>query len=377
MKRNLNLYIALLLIATLIFSFLTIYAFGHEETHKISVSAHSAVLYQPETNSFLYSKNSRTRMPMASTTKIMTALVALEESNLTDLVVIDENSVGIEGSSAYLKEGEKLTVEELLYALLLQSANDAAVAIACHISGDVDAFASLMNSKANSLGLSNTHFTNPHGLDNEEHYTTAEDLARIAAEALKNENFRNITSTYQKTFSTEERSRTYVNHNKLLRMYDGCIGVKTGFTKKSGRCLVAAAERDGLTFISVTLDATSDWNDHKRMLDVGFNSLEKIILAEKNEFCYKIPIINGESDELTVTNKNEASIITEKGDNKLESHLKLVRYAIAPVREGENLGEVIFTLDGKEVERVNLVATETVLQKKEKSFLQKLISLFN
>ncbi len=377
MKRNLNLYIAMLLIAALIFSFLTIYAFGQEETHKISVSAHSAVLYQPETGTFLYSKNSSVKMPMASTTKIMTALVALEESSLTDLVVIDENSVGIEGSSAYLKEGEKLTMEELLYALLLQSANDAAVAIACHISGDVDAFASLMNSKAYSLGLSNTHFRNPHGLDNEEHYTTAEDLAKIAAEALKNESFRNITSTYKKTFSTEERSRTYVNHNKLLRMYDGCIGVKTGFTKKSGRCLVAAAERDGLTFISVTLDAPSDWNDHKKMLDMGFNSLERIILAEKNEFCYKIPIVNGEIDELTVTNKNEASIITKKGDQRIESHLKLIRYAIAPVREGEILGEVIFTLNGQEIDRINLIATETILKKKESSFFEKLISLFN
>lgn len=377
MKRNLNIYIALLLIAALIFSFLTIYAFGEEEIHKLSVSARSAVLYQPETSSFLYSKNSDVRMPMASTTKIMTALVALEECDPSEIVQIDERAVGIEGSSAYLKEGEELTMEELLYALLLQSANDAAVAIACHIGGDVPGFALMMNEKAEELGLENTHFTNPHGLDNEEHYTTAAELAKIAAEALKNESFRKITSTYKKTFSTEERSRTYVNHNKLLRMYDGCIGVKTGFTKRSGRCLVGAAEKGGLTFVTVTLDAPSDWNDHRAMLDAGFESLERIILAEEEEYCYKIPLLNGEADSLNVTNTEGASVITEKSDHKLEKHLKLVRYAIAPVKEGEILGEVVFTLDGKEAGRISLIATETVLKKKEKGLFERFLSIFN
>lgn len=268
-------------------------------------------------------------------------------------------------------------MEELLYALLLQSANDAATAIAYYIGGDVEGFSALMNEKAVSLGLNDTHFTNPHGLDSTEHYTTASDLAIIAAEAMKNDTFKTIVSTYKKSFSTEERSRTYVNHNKLLRMYDGCIGIKTGFTKKSGRCLVAAAERDGLTFISVTLDAPSDWSDHKKMLDFGFESLEKINFAESEEYCYKIPILGGESDQVTVVNSVEASAILQKGDYLMKQEIKLVPYAIAPVNQGEILGEIVFTVDGQEVSRVNLVAKETILKKKEKGLLDKFFSLFN
>ena len=376
MKRNINVYVAILLITALVFSFLTIYAFGHEEHRKISISARSAALYQPELKVFLFSKNADTRMPMASTTKIMTGLVAIDNCDLTDVVVIDENSVGIEGSSAYLRIGDELTMEELIYALLLQSANDAATAIAYHIGGNVEDFASLMNDKAQTLGLQNTHFTNPHGLDDEEHYTTAEDLAIIAAEAMKNDTFKSIVSTYKKTFSTEERSRTYVNHNKLLRMYDGCIGIKTGFTKKSGRCLVAAAERDGLTFISVTLDAPSDWNDHKKMFDLGFESLEKITLAEPEEYCYKIPLLDGEADEITVTNPEGASLILDKGDYDIQKQIKLIRYAIAPVKSGDILGEIIFTIDGQEAKRVSLIAQETVLKKKEKGLLDRFLSIF-
>lgn len=376
MKRNINIYIALIIITALIFSLLTIFAFGQESNHKISISARSAALYQPETDTFLYLKNSNNTMPMASTTKIMTALIATERAQLSDVVIIDKNAVGIEGSSAYLKEGEKLTMEELLYALLLQSANDAAVAIAYHIGGDLQRFVSLMNDKAESLGLKNTHFTNPHGLDNEEHYTTAEDLAKIAAEALKNETFRTIASTYKKTFSSAERSRTYVNHNKLLRMYDGCIGIKTGFTKRSGRCLVSAAERDGLSFISVTLDAPSDWSDHKKMLDLGYDTMEKVVLSQENEYCYKIPVINGENDSLRVINSDELSIITEKTKNTPESRVKLVRYAIAPINEGDILGEVIFTTEGKEVGRINLVAAETIPERRNTSFFNKIISFF-
>ena len=376
MNKNLNLYVAIILITALIFSFLTIYAFGQGEQHKLSVSAHSAAIYQPESNNFLYSKNAEVKMPMASTTKIMTALVALEKSELTDLVVIEENSVGIEGSSAYLRAGDKLTMEELLYALLLQSANDAATAIAYHIGGDVSGFASLMNDKAESLGLKNTHFTNPHGLDDDEHYTTAKELAIIASEAMKNDIFKSIVSTYKRTFSTEERSRTYVNHNKLLRMYDGCIGIKTGFTKKSGRCLVAAAERDGLTFISVTLDAPSDWSDHKKMFDYGFECLERITLAEPEEYCYKIPLLDAEKENIIVSNPDGESIITSKGEHDIKKQIRMVRYAVAPISAGDKLGEIIFTIDGKETKRINLIANETILKKKEKGLFDRLLSIF-
>ena len=377
MKSNINLYIILLIIVALIFSFLTIYAFGHEMSTDISLSANSAVLYQPENDIFLYSKSADTKMPMASTTKIMTALVALDGTSLQDTVIIDERAVGVEGSSAYLKAGEVLTIEELLYALLLQSANDAAVAIACHVAGDVDAFALLMNDKAKDLGLFCTNFTNPHGLDDKEHYTTARELAIITAEAMKNESFRKITSTYKKTFSTEDRTRTYVNHNKMLLNYEGCIGVKTGYTQRSGRCLVVAAERNGLEFISVTLDAPNDWSDHTKLLDYGYDTLERIDLAKVDEYCYNVPIINGDKESILVTNDKDISIIVEKGNRSLNKHIKLIHYAVAPISEGDVLGEIIFTVDGKEVDRCHLIARENAGSNEKNSFLDRLTSLFN
>ena len=334
-----------------------------------------SVLYVPETNVFLYSKNSEAKMPMASTTKIMTALVALEECEMSEVVPIDSTAVGTEGSSAYLVAGELLTMEELIYALLLQSANDAAVAIACHIDGSVEAFADRMNDRAARLGLECTHFEKPHGLDSSEHYTTARDLAKIAAAALENEKLKEIVSTSKKSFVTEERSRTYVNHNKLLRMYDGCIGVKTGYTKKSGRCLVGAAERDGLTFVSVTLDAPSDWQDHKRMLDFGYERLEKLSFAEACEYEYTLPVIDGCEAEVRVCNLEAASLIRDCGGPDFESHVRLARFAVAPVQKGDILGEVIFTIDGKAVARVDLVASETI-EKKENRFFGRLASLF-
>lgn len=378
MKReNINLYIAVLLIAAIIFSFLTIYAFGEQRQSAFSVSAHSAALYQPDNDIFLYSKNPDQRMSMASTTKIMTALVALEQGNLDDVVEIDDSAIGIEGSSAYLKLGDLLTLEELVYALLLQSANDAAVAIACHIGGSIEGFSALMNERAAKLSLSDTHFTNPHGLDDPEHYTTARELALIAAEALKNSEFKKIVSTYKRTFSTEERVRTYVNHNKLLRLYDGCIGVKTGFTKKSGRCLVGAAEKDGLRFISVTLDAPSDWSDHSKMLNLGYESLEKVVLAEPLDHMYKIPLIDGERDHFFAANTEGGEIIREKSDSVSEENIKLLRYGVAPINIGDAVGEIIYTSDGKEIMRMPIVALESVKKKKQSGFFDKILSIFD
>ena len=378
MKReNFNLYIAMLLIAAIIFSFLTIYAFGEQRQSAFSVSAHSAALYQPDNDIFLYSKNPNQRMSMASTTKIMTALVALEQGNLDDVVEIDDSAIGIEGSSAYLKLGDLLTLEELVYALLLQSANDAAVAIACHIGGSIEGFSALMNERAAKLSLSDTHFTNPHGLDDPEHYTTARELALIAAEAIKNSEFKKIVSTYKRTFSNETRVRTYVNHNKLLRLYDGCIGIKTGFTKKSGRCLVGASEKDGLRFISVTLDAPSDWSDHSKMLNFGYERLERLVLAEPFDHMYKIPLIDGERDHFFAANTEGGELIQEKSDSAIEENIKLLRYGVAPVNRGDVVGEIIYTSGGKELMRVPIVATESVAKKKQSGFFDKILSIFD
>lgn len=227
----------------------------------VGVSAKSAVLIETSADRIVYRKNADEKLPMASTTKIMTAICAIENTDDLDRkITVADCAVGVEGSSIYLKHGEHLSVRELVYGLMLSSGNDAAVAIACAVSGDVQRFAALMNETAKKIGVQNTSFKNPNGLDEEGHYTTAYDLARIASYALKNDEFKKIVSTYTTTIPYEGYSydRRLKNHNKLLKLYDGCIGIKTGFTKKSGRCLVSAAERDGAVLVAVTLNAPDD-----------------------------------------------------------------------------------------------------------------------
>ena len=367
------LWMMLLLITLFLILSYTIASAG---TSDLSLSARAAVLYEPETKSFLYEKNCDLRLPMASTTKVMTALVAIERGDLGEYVEIDSRAVGTEGSSAYLKEGEIITLEELLYALLLSSANDAAVAIACHISGEVDKFATLMNEKAVILGLKNTSFKNPHGLDDTEHYTTAKDLAIISAEAMKNETFKNIVSSYKKSFSSEERSRTYVNHNKLLNKYDGCVGVKTGFTKKSGRCLVGACEKDGVSLITVTLNASDDWCDHEKLFDLGYSMVERIILCNPYDYLYTVPTIGAKDKSVTLTNKDGFSAIVPKGVHIIKDYVKSHRYLIAPVSDEEILGEIYFTVDGKKIGSVRLYSTDNITNNEEKGLLKRIFDIW-
>lgn len=271
MKDNKEKVLALLIVLTLLFSLFTIYV---ASGNLPSVSARAATLYEPETGRFLYKKDADTRLPMASTTKIMTALIALEQLLPDRAITVDGRACGIEGSSVYLKPGEIISAEALIYALMLRSANDAAEALAYEISGSIEGFAELMNARVKSLGLTDTHFVNPHGLDHKEHYTTAHDLAIITAEALKLPKFAEISSTYKKTIKSSAETRLLINHNKLLKSYDGCIGVKTGYTKRSGRSLVTAADRDLCCLICVTIDAPSDWQDHRTLLDYGFALLK-------------------------------------------------------------------------------------------------------
>ncbi len=375
-KNGLNLYISLFLLTVLLFSLLTVYAAASVRDKKPSVGAKAAVLYEPETESFLYEKEADLRLPMASTTKIMTALVTLESAEPSDTVVIDGRAVGIEGSSAYLREGDEYTVEELLYALMLGSANDAAVALACHISDGTEEFAELMNERARSLSLTDTHFENPHGLDGKEHYTTAKELSLIAAEAMKNDVFRQIVATYKRTFTHGERVRTYVNHNKLLKMFEGAAGVKTGFTKSSGRCLVGAAERGGLTMITVTLDDPCDWQDHGELFDYGYSLLEKITLCDAGEYVYRLPLTDGDTDGITVSNTEGTSVIVPTGEHRVSEYVKLPKFTAAPVTEGEVLGEVVFTVDGEYAGSVRLMATETAPVKAKQNLFDKILSFF-
>jgi len=231
----------------------------------IGTSAVSAIVIETSGNSVIYQKNAYKKMPMASTTKIMTALCAIEAGNIDRTVTVNPNAVGIEGSSIYLQKGEKLTLRDLLYGLMLNSGNDAAVAIAYEVSGGIDEFALLMNKTAQKIGCKNTHFENPSGLDGKEHYTTAYDLAIITSYAMKIPAFADIVSTYRKSIPNGDKTyeRQLKNHNKLLNMYDGCTGVKTGYTKKCGRCLVSSAKRDGVELVAVGGESDA----HARPLD--------------------------------------------------------------------------------------------------------------
>ncbi len=333
-----------------------------------SVSAKSAVLIEAGSGEVIFLKNADIRMSMASTTKIMTALVALENADISKLVSVSPLAVGVEGSSVYLYPNERLTLEDLLYALLLESANDAAAAIAIEVGGSIEGFAELMNKKALELGLVDTHFDNPHGLDSETHYTTARELALIAREAMANEQFKTIASTYKRTIPLNETEgvRLLLNHNRLLKSYEGAIGVKTGFTKKSGRCLVSAAERGGLTFIAVTLGAPDDWRDHTEMLDFGFSLYEARVLCTPGSFSYIMPISGGDCDHIILENTQELTLILPRGVGEVECTVELPRFVFAPVSEGDVLGRLVFYLDGEEIAESKIVAKGSVLRQKTK-----------
>ncbi len=341
-------------------------------------SAKSAVVIDAESGKILYSKDAHTRKGMASTTKIMTALIALENSTLDRLVTVDPRACGVEGSSVYLFENEKITMESLLYALMLQSANDAAEAIAYAVSGSIEAFVALMNQKADEIGLTATHFDNPHGLDGETHYTTAYELALIAAEALENEIFAEIVSTVKKSIPLHngEATRLLVNHNRLLREYDDIIGVKTGFTKKCGRTLVSAAQKNGIRLICVTLDDGNDWADHRALLDYGFSLYEKNEITNAGECSYTVPVCGGEAPSVRVQNKESLSVSLPKNHGEIVSVTELPRFLYAGVEKGDVIGKTVFYADGIKIGEVLLYAQDSVSIKREEKNFWKIIFSF-
>ncbi len=308
------------------------------------VSARGAVLIEAESGEVIFGQNENARLSMASTTKIMTALVAIEQMPLDTVITVTDASVGVEGSSIYLTAGETLTLEDLLYALLLESANDAAETIAVAVAGDVPSFADLMNRKAAELGLVNTHFVNPHGLDADGHFTTAKELALLSRAALENEDFRRICSEKRHTIPLRntEGVRLLINHNRLLSSYDGCIGVKTGFTKKTGRCLVSAAERDGVRLIAVTLGAPDDWRDHTAMLDYGFSLYESVTLCEPGFYNSPMPMIAGDCDYVMVENTDALSVVLPRNHGRIECVVERRRFDFAPLAAKESVGRLCF-----------------------------------
>lgn len=252
----------------------------------VGVSAQAAILMDTESGRILFEKNSDQQLRIASITKIMTAIIAIENGDLADKVETSRNAYRVEGSSIYLKLGEKLTLENMLYGLMLRSGNDAAVAIAEHIGGSVEGFVQLMNQKAQELGMSKTVFSNPHGLDtHEEHYSTAKDMAVLTAYAIQNEEFAKIVATERRTAPLEGESwdRIWYNKNRMLSKYPYADGVKTGFTKRAHRTLVSSATKDGHKLVAVTLNAGDDWNDHISMFEYGYNNYKLTTLVEEGQ----------------------------------------------------------------------------------------------
>lgn len=325
----------------------------------VADSAKSACLMNAVTGNIVFEKNGNEKLPMASTTKIMTLLTALEKSRPDEIVTVTKEAVMQEGSSAYLKEGAKITMENLMYGLMLNSGNDAAVAIACHISGSTAAFADEMNALAKKIGANNSSFKNPNGLDEEGHYTTAIDLAKITQYALKNEEFCKIVSTrlhkaeYTKT-DGELFELEYINHNRLLREFEGCIGVKTGYTKADGRCLVSAAERNGAKYIAVTLNAPDDWAEHKEMLELGFNGcrIERVVTHGDSIKHLK----SGDAEcKLVAAADFDIPVDGNNGSN-LEVKINLPEKIDFSLNQGEKVGELLIYSNETFLEAVDIVA---------------------
>ena len=339
----------------------------------LSLSAQSAVLIDARDGRVLYEKDADTPRPMASTTKIMTAVVALESCDVNEIIEIADEAVGVEGSSIYLQKGERMTLLELLYALLLQSANDAAVAIAVGVGGSVGNFADMMNEKATSLGLTSTHFENPNGLDADGHVTTARELALLTAYALKNPTFAEIVATYKRKISGPNGTvRLVVNHNKLLNMYDGCVGVKTGFTKKSGRCLVSAACRESLTLVSVTLSAPDDWRDHTAMLNYGYENYCCEILCDEGGFIETLPVVGGVQDSLLCVNCDYVAATLPRDHGEISIDVRLPQMIYAPVSAGDIVGHVTYKCEGKVIGETDVKAAYNIEQiRYKKNFWQK------
>ena len=345
MKRIFSVFLALLL---------CINAF---KVRALSTSASCAVLIDADSGKVLYAKNEQTKASMASTTKIMTALLLCENKDLSDTLLITDKMVMVEGTSMGLKSGMTVTYKDLLYGMLLASGNDAANATAIGISGSIEKFVELMNKRARELGLSDTNFETPSGLDGEKHYTTALDLAMLTKEALLNSDFADACKTKSITLEYGGYSHTLTNHNKLLSMNSDVIGVKTGYTKKSGRCLVSAAKRNGVILIAVTLNDGNDWNDHNEMLNYGFSVVKcKTVKFDSEE--YNINVVAGKQDLLSV--KSEAVEFSCSEEAQITKKVYIEKFVYAPIKVGDKIGYIEYKNGQSIIAKQELLAQNNI-----------------
>ncbi|HLR71564.1 MAG TPA: D-alanyl-D-alanine carboxypeptidase family protein [Pseudogracilibacillus sp.] len=334
-----------------------------QSIEKVQVSANNAVLIEESTGRILFEKQAHEKRPVASITKLMTAIIAIEQGKLEDIVVPSDRAIHMEGSSIYLQKSEKMSLEDLLYGLMLRSGNDAAVAIAEHIAGSVEGFVFLMNEKASYLGMTNTHFANPHGLDEDGHYSSAYDIAILMKYAMDNDVFKEIASTEH--YQSDNRTYQWQNKNKLLtQLYNYCTGGKTGFTNKAGRTLVASAQKESLSLIAVTLDAPDDWNDHIHLFEQAFKEYDLVILEKegKRTFVSEEKFISGFiKDEVIVPLKKE-----EKENVRKQAILKQISTDTS-TSETE-IGSISYYLSEEEIAKIPVYDAET----KKRTFLDEL-----
>lgn len=339
------------------------------------LTAKSAVVIEAKTGKVIYARDAETRRYPASTTKMMTLIVALEKGRLDDVVTASQMASETEGSSIWLENGEKLKLEDLLYGMMLVSGNDATVAVAEHIAGSVPEFAKLMTQKAREIGAANTNFTNSSGLPDERHYSTARDLAKIAAYGYQNELFETIISAKEKVipWAVKDHGRDLKNENRMLWLYDGGNGVKTGYTEAAGRCLVAGAKRNGVQLITVVLDSTYMWNDSIALLDYGFSKISTSKLYNEGEVLAKIKVASGEKPEVALITDAEIFVPVVDGETaNYQTELDIPNKINAKVEKGQKIGQVKIMYQGTAIITKDLIAAEDVNRK---SFFLKLIGL--
>jgi D-alanyl-D-alanine carboxypeptidase (penicillin-binding protein 5/6) len=366
-------------LTALAFALIFSYNVGAPKAVEITVSAKSAVVMEASTGRVLYQKNAHEKMPMASTTKIMTALVAIENGSLSDVVTVGPNASGIEGSSIWLSAGETLTLSDMLFGLMLASGNDAAIAIAEHIGGSVEAFVDMMNAKAREIGAYNTHFVNPNGLPAGEHYTTAYDLALISACGMQNKTFREIVNTQYKTLPWEghEWDRVVKNKNKILWNYEGGNGIKTGFTKEAGRCLAAGAEREGMQLVSVVLCAPDMFNDCMALMDYGFENYDNSLVVKAGEKIGDIAVKDGMEKSFPVYTEEDIYFpLTQEEAANLKKRVYIDEKLTAPVQKGQQVGHIDLWLGEDKIQSVALSAPYDIGENSYNFNLSKLLGLW-
>ena len=340
------------------------------------VKALGAVLMEAESGRVLWEKNAEAPLPNASTTKIMTCLIALESGMLDDTVTVSPNAASKPETRMGLSAGEKIKLRDLLYPMMLESANDAAVAVAEHIAGSEEEFCDMMDERAIEIGATDTDFETANGLDRDGHHSTAMDMARITAYALENEDFREIISAPSATVKSDRRTYTVANKDRLLKEYDGAIGVKTGFTGLAGQCFVGAAKRDGMTLISVVLGSgwgssgkERKWIDTKNLLNYGFENFELYTLAEAGDFVSEVSVKGAyEDDVVTEISKKVVMPLTVEERMGIKTKINVPMEINAPIEKGQTVGELSFlSADGEILAKTDIIAAGDAAEKDFKS----------